>query len=138
EAIALETALDVVEGARLARAARLALPGRDGAGVGHQRIGGHRGEEGGFPRIRPAPVGAPHPRAPPARATSGSRLAQSIWRRPSSRSRINSASRRVSGISMPTLSPLRTSIPSWPSTSVLRLRTARSRQIPVLVLVCAR
>src|SRR2546430_8139569 len=115
--------LDVVERARLARAPRLALPGRDRAHVLHQDVRGDFAVERGLERVAVAPVGLGHHRASLS-ATSASRFSQPIARRPSSRSWISSIIRRVSGSGTPSCAAFSRAGPKRPSTSVLRFRTA--------------
>src|SRR5204863_162812 len=61
-------------------------------------------------------------------------VTQSSGRRPSSISWMSSTRRAVSGVAIFWAAPAATTGPSWASTSVLRLRTARSRQMPLWVL----
>ena len=63
-----------------------------------------------------------------------SRASQPWARRPVSISWISSTSRAVSGVGTPCWRPSSTTRPSCASTSVRRLRTARSRQMPLWVL----
>ncbi len=67
-------------------------------------------------------------------AASASSVSSDCGRRPSSMSWISSTSRAVSGVATPASLPSVTTIPSCASTSVRRLRTARSRQMPLCVL----
>src|SRR5262245_28838295 len=136
ETVRFERPLDVVVGVRLARASGLALPRADRAHVLHQRRRGDSGRQGGLEGIAILP-GRRHS-ALRWSATSSSTLSQLMARRPLSRSSIIAISFRVSGIATPNRCALITVAPSSAPTSVLRFRTARSRQIPVLVFVWAR
>ena len=137
-AVALEHPLDVVEGAGPRPGCPTRAPSAPIVRTCSMSVfGGDLGRQRRLQRIPIAPRAPRHALAPRSPRPASSTLAQLITRRPSSRSSIIAMSRRVSG-----MADAERPRPSPPSrraarpTSVLRLRTARSRQMPVLVLVC--